>query len=250
MKDDKRVAVVTGGSRGIGAAVARELAEAGYIVCLTYHTRSGDAQDVADTITKRGGSAHTLRTDVSSAEDVDQLFAFADRLGPLRVLVNNAGITGKISMLADAEVSQIRRVIDTNVTGLIMCSRHAVKRMSTATGGGGGTIINLSSAAATIGSPEEYVWYAASKGAVDSFTLGLSKEIAAQGIRVNAVSPGLIDTEIHAASGDAARTERLQPLIPMKRIGRAQEVAKVIRWLASEDSSYATGANVRVAGGR
>lgn len=250
MQSQVNVAIVTGGSRGIGAATARTLAEQGYAVCVNYSASRSEAESVVAAVTQRGGTAHLYKADVTDPHQVERLFDFADRLGSLRALVNSAGITGTISPLADAEPATLQRVMDVNVMGVMLCSRQAVLRMSTRRGGQGGAIVNVSSAASTLGSPGEYVWYAASKGAVDSFTLGFSKEVGGEGIRVNAVSPGLIDTQIHAAAGDADRARRLATSVPMQRVGDAEEVARTIGWLLSEQSSYTTGAIVRVAGGR
>jgi len=248
---NEKILLVTGASRGIGAAVARGAAREGYRVAVNYVSDKTAAEKVAREIEKAGSRALLVKADVSRAEEIERLFAEIDKkLGQLTHLVNNAGIVGRINRLDAADPAMIRQVIDLNVTGAILVARAAVKRMSTALGGKGGAIVNLSSAAATLGSPGEFTWYAASKGAIDSFTLGLARELAKEGVRINAVSPGLIETDIHASGGEPDRVARMSPLIPMGRSGSAEEVAEVILWLLSEKASYVTGANIRVAGGR
>ena len=247
-----KVLVVTGGGRGIGAAVAKAAAVQGYRVAVNFLRDSKSADEVARDIVGAGGMAVAISGDVSLEKDVVRLFDEATRqLGPVTHVVNNAGITGRSSRLDAAEAATFRACIDLNVTGAILVAREAVRRMAPRHGGTGGAIVNISSAAANLGSPGEYVWYAASKGAIDSFTIGLAKEVAGDGIRVNAVAPGMIETEIHELStGDVARKERIRPMIPMKRIGRPEEVAEAVLFLLSEASSYTTGAILRVAGGR
>lgn len=247
----KALAIVTGGTRGIGAAVARGSAAAGYRVCVNYVRDEAAAKETVAEIEAAGGEAFAVQADVAEAAGIEALFAAADGTGaPLTALVNNAGVTGAAGRLDGLAEETLDRVLNTNVRGLIMASREAVKRMSTARGGKGGAIVNLSSAAATLGSPGEYVWYAASKGAVDSFTLGLSKEVAAEGVRVNAVAPGLIVTDIHASSGLPNRVADKAHELPMGRAGTADEVAAAILWLLSDAASYTSGAILRVGGGR
>ena len=243
--------IITGGSRGIGAACAVRAARAGYAVVASYRDDAHAAAAVVSAIEREGGRALALRADVAEASDVAQLFDAADRaFGPLTALVNNAGITAPSSRVDEMDVARLTRMFATNVIGSFLCAREAVRRMSTRHGGPGGAIVNLSSAAARLGSPGEYVDYAASKGAVDTFTLGLAKEVAAEGIRVNAVRPGLIHTDIHAAAGQPGRVERLQSTVPMQRGGTADEVAAAVLWLLSAEASYVTGTLLDVAGGR
>ena len=247
-----KVLVVTGGGRGIGAAVAEQAAAAGYRVAVNYLHDKASADTVVGNIKKAGGMAVAIAGDVSKEADVVKLFdETAKQLGPITHVVNNAGNTGRSSRLDAADPSVIRACIDLNVTGAILVTREAVRRMAPRHGGTGGAIVNISSAAASIGSPGEYVWYAASKGAIDSLTIGLAKEVAEDLIRVNAVAPGMIETEIHELStGDGARKERIRPMIPLKRIGEPREVAETVLFLLSDASSYTTGAVLRVAGGR
>ncbi len=243
--------IITGGSRGIGAACAVRAARAGYAVVASYRDDAHAAAAVVSAIEREGGRALALRADVAVASDVAQLFDAADRaFGPLTALVNNAGITAPPSRVDEMDVARLTRMFATNVIGSFLCAREAVRRMSTRHGGPGGAIVNLSSAAARLGSPGEYVDYAASKGAIDTFTLGLAKEVAAEGIRVNAVRPGLIHTDIHAAAGQPGRVERLQSTVPMQRGGTADEVAEAVLWLLSAEASYVTGTLLDVAGGR
>lgn len=246
-----KVALVTGGARGIGAAISKLAAARGYAVCVNYQSNAAAADAVVSEINDQGGRALALQADVSQAKDVAQLFAETEAaLGKVTALVNNAGITGKISRLDEAEVSTLQQTIDINVMGVMLCSREAVLRMSRKHGGSGGAIVSISSGAATLGSPNEFVWYAASKGAVDSFTLGLSKEVTGEGIRVNAVSPGLTETELHASGGEPGRADRLAPLVPMGRAAAPEEVANAALWLLSDEASYVSGAILRCAGGR
>ncbi|WP_299538033.1 SDR family oxidoreductase [uncultured Herbaspirillum sp.] len=246
-----KVIIVTGGSRGIGAATALLAAQRGYAVCVNYVSNREAAESVAGQIRADGGRAITVAGDVSKEEDVLRLFTTTDQeLGRVTALVNNAGILEHQSRLDAMSAERITRVLVANVTGSLLCAREAVKRMSTRHGGQGGAIVNLSSMAAKLGGPGEYVDYAASKGAIDAFTIGLAKEVAAEGIRVNAVRPGLIYTDIHASGGEAGRVDRLKDAVPMTRGGTAEEVANAILWLLSEESSYATGTFIDVSGGR
>jgi NAD(P)-dependent dehydrogenase (short-subunit alcohol dehydrogenase family) len=243
--------LITGGGRGIGAATAIAAARAGYDVALSYKQDSGRADAVVAEVKALGRKAFALQSDVAREDDVVELFARADReLGPLNALVNNAGITGRAVRVEDVDAAAVNEVLAANVTGSFLCAREAVKRMSTRQGGRGGAIVNISSAASRHGSPGEYVHYAASKGAIDTFTVGLAKEVTDDGIRVNAVRPGLIDTEIHASSGIPDRLARITPLVPMKRVGTADEVAAAVLWLLSDAASYITGAILDVSGGR
>lgn len=245
------VIIVTGGSRGIGAAVAQTAAARGYAVCISYVANSAAAEAVVKGIGEAGGRAIAVRADVAVEADTVALFNTVDKeLGPLTALVNNAGILEHQMRIEDMTAERINRVLVTNVTGSFLCAREAVRRMSTRHGGQGGAIVNLSSMAAKLGGPGEYVDYAASKGAIDSFTIGLAKEVAAEGIRVNAVRPGLIYTDIHASGGEAGRVDRLKDAVPMKRGGAAQEVANAVLWLLSAEASYATGTFIDVSGGR
>jgi NAD(P)-dependent dehydrogenase (short-subunit alcohol dehydrogenase family) len=246
-----KILLVTGASRGIGAAVARQAAREGYAVAINFKDDRKSAEAVAAAVEKAGGKTLIVKADVAREDDIHRLFEEIDKkLGRLTHLVNNAGIVGRASPLVAADPATIRAVIDLNVTGAILVAREAAKRMSTAHGGKGGAIVNLSSAAATIGSPGEFTWYAASKGAIDSFSLGLARELAREGVRVNVVAPGLVDTDIHASAGEPDRVARMSPSIPMGRSGTADEVAETILWLLSDKAAYVTGANIRVAGGR
>jgi len=246
-----RVVMVTGASRGIGAATARLAAKAGYDVCLNY-VRNGDAAEaVAQEARALGVRAVSVQADVGDERDVMRLFQECDRaLGPLTGLVNNAGILEHHMRVVDMDAGRLQRVMNTNIVGSFLCAREAVRRMSSKTGGKGGSIVNISSVAARLGAPDEYVDYAASKGAIDTMTVGLAKEVAQEGIRVNAVRPGPIHTDIHASGGEPNRIERIRGAIPMKRGGDPREVAHAILWLLSDEASYTTGALLDVAGGR
>ncbi|MCB4768754.1 SDR family oxidoreductase [Ancylobacter sp. Lp-2] len=246
-----RTLIVTGGSRGIGAAIARAAGRAGFRVALSYKGDAAGAGAVADAIAAAGGEALAVRADVAREEDVVALFAAVDtRFGPPDVLVNNAGGVGPLGRVEAITAATLAEVMAVNVTGSFLCCREAVTRMSTRHGGRGGVIVNMSSRAAELGGAGEWVHYAASKGAVDSLTIGLAREVATEGIRVNAVAPGLIATELHARAGAPDRLARLAPAIPMQRPGTAEEVADIVMWLASPASAYVTGAIVPVAGGR
>ncbi len=245
-----KILLVTGGSRGIGAATARLAAQRGYVICLTYLHNQAAAETVAAEITGTGGQALALQADVSVQQDVVQLFERIDtQLGTLSALVNNAGILEQQMRVDQMDAARLQRVFATNLVGPFLCARQAIRRMSSLYGGTGGAIVNVSSGAARRGSPREYVDYAASKGALDTFTIGLAKEVATEGIRVNAVRPGPIYTEIHASGGEPQRVERVKSSVPMQRGGKAEEVANAILWLLSEEASYITGACLDVTGG-
>jgi len=244
------VLIVTGGSRGIGAATSRLAAAAGYTVLVNYASDAATAEALVGEIRAAGGSAEAARADVGAEADVLGLFAAADRLGRLAGLVNNAGIVDRVARVDEMSVARMRRMFDINTIGTMVCAREAVKRMSTRHGGEGGVIVNVSSASARLGSPDQYVDYAAAKGAVETFTVGLGREVVREGIRVNAVRPGIIDTEIHASGGVPDRVARVSEQMPMRRVGRPEEVAAAILWLLSDASSYTTGAIIDVSGGR
>lgn len=247
----ERVTVVTGGSRGIGAAVVKRLAGQRHRVVVGFARDEAAAESVVASVREAGGEAVAVRGEVSDESDVDRLFDTAiDRFGPVTGLVNNAAITGPIGRFAETPVEVMRRVIDVNVMGALLCARRAARDMSTRYGGAGGAIVNISSGAATLGSPDEFVHYAASKAAVDTLTLGLSKELGPEGIRVNSVLPGPITTDMHATMGDPDRPHRMARTIPLRRPGTPEEVANAVTWLLSDEASYTTGAILRVAGGR
>ena len=243
--------LITGGSRGIGAATALAAAQAGYAVAVNYQSNSLAADEVVRSIRDSGGQAIALQADVSREDEVMAMFGRIDaKWGPLTALVNNAGVVDVSSRVDGMSVARLSRMLNTHVLGSFVCAREAVLRMSTRHGGSGGGIVNLSSAASKLGSPGQYVDYAACKGAIDTFTIGLAKEVAAEGIRVNAVRPGIIETDIHASGGEPDRAQRLAPQVPMQRPGSAQEVANAILWLLSPQASYCTGALLDVGGGR
>ena len=250
MSTDKGVLVVTGGSRGIGRAVALKAAARGYAVCLSYVANDAAAAEVARAIESQGGRALAVKGDVAREADVVALFTAADGLGRLTALVNNAGVVDLAARVDAMSAERLTRMMMTNVVGSFLCAREAVRRMSTRHGGQGGGIVNLSSVASRLGGPNTYVDYAASKGAIDTFTHGLALEVVGEGIRVNAVSPGIIDTEIHASGGDPERIARVGASLPMGRAGTADEIADPILWLLSAEAAYATGVNLTVSGGR
>ncbi|RYJ59459.1 SDR family oxidoreductase [Pseudomonas songnenensis] len=246
-----RVMLITGASRGIGAATARLASRQGYALCLNYHQREDAANQVLEQIRAAGVSAITVKADVADEDQVLAMFDVIDReFGRLDVLVNNAGMLEQQMRLEKMDAARWTRVLGANVIGSFLCAREAIKRMSTKQGGRGGSIINLSSIAARLGAPGEYIDYAAAKGAIDSMTLGLAKEVAGEGIRVNAVRPAVIHTDIHASGGEPDRIERVKASVPMGRGGQAEEIAEAILWLASEQASYTTGALLDVSGGR
>lgn len=243
--------IVTGAGRGIGAAVARAAAREGWAVVVNYGQSREAAEDVVARIVTDGGEAIAIEADVADEAAVMRMFFEAEaRFGRIGGLVNNAGITGGYSRVGDVDLERVRRVLEVNVTGTILCSREGVRRMSTARGGAGGAIVNLSSLAARTGGATEWVHYATSKGAVDTFTIGLAREVANEGIRVNAVAPGLIESDIHAAAGDPERPRRMAPSIPMQRSGEPEEVAEGVIWLLSPAASYVTGTILEIGGGR
>ena len=242
--------IITGASRGIGAATALLAAQRGFAVAVNYATGKNEAAEVVRQIRASGGKAAAIQADLGREQDIVRLFADAEQLGLLRGLVNNAGIAGGFARVADLTGAMLDRLLAVNVAGAMLCAREAVNRMSTKHGGSGGAIVNISSLAARTGSPGEWVHYAATKGAIDTFTVGLAREVAKEGIRVNAVAPGLVETGIHAANGEPGRLHRLKPTIPMGRPGRPEEIAEAVVWLLSPASSYVTGSILEVGGGR
>ncbi|MBL8332720.1 MAG: SDR family oxidoreductase [Rubrivivax sp.] len=245
------VMLVTGGSRGIGAACCRQAAAQGWDVAVNYTRDAAAAERVAAAVRAAGRRAITVQADVADEAQVLAMFARVDaELGRLGALVNNAGVVDQPSRVDGMDLARLRRMFDTNILGSFLCAREALLRMSARHGGAGGSIVNLSSAAAKLGSPGQYVDYAASKGAIDTFTLGLAREVATEGVRVNAVRPGIIDTEIHASGGLPERARELAPQVPMKRAGSADEVAAAVLWLVSDAASYVTGTVIDVTGGR
>ncbi len=246
-----KVAIITGSSKGIGAATAIRLASEGYDICVNYLSNKAAANSVLDTIKNHGVNAISVRADISSEKEVAMLFQKVDqKLGKPFVLINNAGILFKQSRVVDMTAQRINKTLMTNVTGYFLCCKEAIKRMSTKTGGCGGVIVNVSSAASRIGSAGEYVDYAASKGAIDTLTVGLALEVAREGIRVNGVRPGFIYTGMHESGGEPNRVDRLKETLPIKRGGQPEEVAAAISWLVSSESSYTTGSFIEVSGGR
>jgi NAD(P)-dependent dehydrogenase (short-subunit alcohol dehydrogenase family) len=243
--------IVTGGSRGIGAATARLAAARGYAVCINYRTAGQQAAQLVGEIEASGGTAIAVQADVSVEAEVVRLFETSDeKLGPLAGLVNNAAVLERQTRVELLDAARIDRIFATNVVGAFVCAREAVKRLSTSHGGRGGAIVNVSSMASRLGSPGEYVDYAASKGAIDTMTIGLAQEVATQGIRVNAVRPGLIYTDMHASGGEPGRVDRLKAFVPMRRGGTPEEVARAILWLLSDEASFTTGTFIDVSGGR
>lgn len=243
--------LITGASRGIGAATAKLAAKNGYAVVVNYHRQQAAADAVVASIRENGGIATAIQADISREQDIVRLFEETDRqFGGLTALVNNAGILETQMRVDQMDSARLQRIFQTNITGLFLCLREGIRRMSTKHGHAGGSIVNVSSIAAKTGAPNEYADYAASKGAMDSVTIGLSKELAAEGIRVNAVRPGFIYTDIHASGGEPARVDRLKDQIPLKRGGTPEEVAEAILWLTSEKASYVTGSFIDIAGGR
>ncbi len=247
----KPIVLITGGSRGIGAATALCAARAGFAVAVNYSSNADAAKAVVQQIQAQGGQAIAVQADVAEESQVLAMYRQVDaELGPLSALVNNAGVVDVAARVDEMDWQRLRRMFDINVLGSFICSREALKRMSTRHGGTGGAIVNVSSVAARLGGPGQYVDYAASKGAIDTFTVGLAKEVATEGVRVNAVRPGIIETEIHASGGQPDRARAMAPLVPMQRSGSAQEVADTIVWLLGKQASYVTGAMIDVAGGR
>ena len=247
----KPIVLITGGSRGIGAATALRAAQQGFAVAVNYTSNADAARDVVQQIVDAGGSAIAVQADVADEDQIVAMFQAIDtQLGPVSALVNNAGVVDVAARVDEMSAQRIRRMFDINVLGTFLCTREALRRMSTRHGGKGGCIVNVSSVAARLGGPGQYVDYAASKGAIDTFTAGLAKEVATEGVRVNAVRPGIIETDIHASGGQPDRARQMAPMVPMQRAGSAEEVANTIVWLMSPEASYVTGANIDVAGGR
>lgn len=250
MATSQSVILITGGSRGIGAAACLRAAELDHAIMVNYASNKQAADDVVARIEAAGGTARTVQGDVQSEADVLKIFAACDEFGPLAGLVNNAGVVDYPQRVDEMSLDRLTRMFAINITGSFLCAREAVKRMSTRHGGKGGVIVNLGSAASKLGSPSQYVDYAASKGAIDTMTVGLALEVADEGIRVNGIRPGIIDTDIHASGGLPDRVAAVESKLPMKRAGTADEVAKAIKWLLSDESSYTTGAILDVSGGR
>jgi NAD(P)-dependent dehydrogenase (short-subunit alcohol dehydrogenase family) len=247
----EKILLITGGSRGIGAATARLAAQRGYIVCITYLHNQAAADAVVAGIRTASGHALAIAADVRVEPEITQLFEHLDaRVGPITALVNNAGILDQQMRVDQMDAARLQQIFTTNIVGPFLCAREAVRRMSTRYAGTGGAIVNVSSGAARLGAPGEYVDYAASKGAIDTFTIGLAKEVALEGIRVNAVRPGVIYTDMHASGGEPQRVDRVKATVPMQRGGQAEEVAHAILWLLSDEASYVTGACLDVTGGR
>ena len=245
-----RIALITGASRGIGAEIACQAAKAGFDICINYASNQAQAEQVAEQVRAEGVRAMTYKADMAVEREITAMFKAVDEeLGTLDALINNAGITGKFCRIDELDIKTAQRVIDVNVVGCLMTSREAVKRMSTVHGGKGGVIINISSVASRMGSPGDYIHYAASKGAVDSMTIGLAKEVAKEGIRVNAILPGIIDTEIHANSGKPDRFEERGAMMPMGRGGHPEEIANAVMWLLDENNTFTNGACIPVSGG-
>ena len=248
---ENRILLVTGASRGIGAAIARLAAKRGYDVAINYAGNDAAANAVVEEIKKAGRRGVAIKGNMGNPRDIANVFEQVDKqLGRLTDLVNNAGVMGFPSRVDDIDPEKLKEVIDVNVTGAILVASEAVRRMSTKHGGRGGTIVNISSMAAVLGMSGDYVWYAATKGAINSFTVGLAREVIGEGIRVNAVSPGLINTDIHAAAGQPDRAQRLKSVIPIGRFGEPDEVAQTVLYLMSDESSYVVGANLSISGGR
>lgn len=251
MSAQGKVLLVTGGSRGIGAAICRLGVEAGYRVAFSYVANDAAANALVTELKAAGGKAIAIKGDVGNEADVLAMFAKVDKnFGRLDAFVNNAGVVDMKARVVEMSAARLERMMRVNVIGSILCAREAVKRMSTLHGGAGGAIVNISSVAATLGSPGEYVDYAAAKGAIDTFTIGLAKEVATEGVRVNAVRPGIIDTEIHASGGQPDRIAAIRGMVPVKREGKAEEVAHAVIWLLSDEASYTTGSILNVSGGR
>jgi len=249
--NNRKIILITGASRGIGAATAKLAADRGYRVCINYRQNAEAAQTLIQDLRRTGAEVAAFQADVSIEAEVVRMFEAIDaQFGPISVLINNAGMLERQMAVADMSAERLVRVFATNVIGSFLCAREAIARMSTRRGGQGGSIVNLSSMAARLGSPNEYVDYAAAKGAIDTFTIGLAKEVAPDGIRVNAVRPGLIYTDMHASGGEPGRIERLKDSVPLKRGGQPEEVANAILWLASDEASYTTGTFIDVSGGR